>query len=201
MRYNPGQAAELFPHVPPETKWFILAGPADANEAQTFHERFPDVKIIGFEPNPQSFLYQLEQGFPGVLLPVGLWSSRDYLKLKVPGNDEFQRSGSVIRFVDEGDWPNDIVVSVETLDEMSRRYGPFEDAVLWADVEFAELELLRGAQGLLHSGAIKVINVELHTAYAEQLDGFLRWNEYREVARRDVREMPSGVFWDASYTR
>lgn len=51
-----------------------------------------------------------------------------------------------------GDWTGPEVtfkVKPRTLDSLSDEYGPFNNVVLWLDIEYAELAALEGAERLL----------------------------------------------------
>jgi FkbM family methyltransferase len=198
--YNPGQVAAIFPFVPDDVQWFLLAGPADGDEAQVFHKQHPACKIVGWEPNPDLFKYQVENDFPGWLLSSGLWSEETDLILRVPEGNAYGRSGSVARFNGtESKWDVEQPVHVVTLDETLRQFGKIHNAVLWMDIEFAELEALRGGQRLFNDGAIRVVNVEMHDLYHREVEEFLERNGFEEAERRDVRKMASGTFWDVTY--
>jgi hypothetical protein len=51
-------------------------------------------------------------------------------------------------------------VKTRTLDSLSEVYGPFEDAVLWVDIEGSELDALCGAFNLLKK--VRLINLEAY---------------------------------------
>ena len=51
-------------------------------------------------------------------------------------------------------------VAGRTLDYLSEQYGPFTNAALWIDIEFAELAALKGARQLLEARQIRLINLQ-----------------------------------------
>lgn len=74
MTYSPGQAYRLRTYLRKAPSWFILGGPADADEAQVVHRVWPTCKIVACEPNPEMLQYQKGNDFPasGILLPYAL---------------------------------------------------------------------------------------------------------------------------------
>lgn len=181
--YSPGQAKVLFDVWPEGVEWFVIGGPADANEAQTIHNQFPGIKCIGFEPHPILLQKQIELAFPGIVYPYALMSEDGSVDFKMLiGKDN---SSSVCR--DLGDNCNIIEVKTRSLDSLSEEFGPFTNIVLWIDIEHAELECLKGAKRLLESGQILMVNVEVFKEYMYQpiadylaqygLVEVKRWNE------------------------
>jgi FkbM family methyltransferase len=162
--YEPGQVAAIYPHLDFEPKWLLLGGPADASEAQDFHERFPNAQILGCEPNPLFRDLQESRGFPGRLLSCALWDSRGEAEMRLVAEgdmDQAHRCASLVAFGDRGD-ARVVRVETRTLDDLDAEFGPFSDAVLWIDVEEAELACLRGATRLLGRGAIRLVNLEVY---------------------------------------
>lgn len=163
--YEPNQVRHLLPHLDFEPEWFLLGGPADASEAQDMRAIYPSIAIAGFEPNPLFYNLQLARGFPGRLLQYALWEERKALEMlwvsHVQGFWQEQRSASATKFVDHPDRRLACTVEARTLDDLSEEFGPFHDAILWIDIEEAELECLRGAVNLLRIGAIRLINAEI----------------------------------------
>ena len=167
--YAPGQAEVLFKFWPDKADWFIVGGPADGNEAQTIHERYPKVKCIGFEPNPVMFYKQSVLDFPGQLHRYALWSHSTELRLNTPKEgDNADRMSSVCRNFRDKSILCSHKVSGRSLDSLSAELGPFTNMVLWLDIEFAELQALRGAVDLLQRGQILLVNLE---AFANTLPG------------------------------
>ena len=170
------QVKMLFPHWPERVKWFVIGGPACELEAQAVHQQYPAVRCIGFEPNRDSAEWQRQHGFPGEVHPVALWENdKDKLTLSIPtrGND----SGSVCRPENHPEqWPYESFrsypVDSATLDTLSDKLGPFEDAVLWLDIEYAELPALRGAERLLDRTLM--VNLEtFHHRYLPEINRLL----------------------------
>lgn len=190
------QAKILYDMWPDDARWFIVGGTADANEAQTIKARFPDVRCLGCEPNPELYRRQRDLlQFPGALLECALWSKQEVRLLTMPritGPLEAElRSASLCRPEDSPDLgrfePASVVpVQCYPLDYLSEVNGPFEKAVLWIDVEYAELEVLKGARRLLDERKILLINLETFLHLQPAIDKYLaqygiefvmRWNE------------------------
>lgn len=159
------QSNALLDFWPDDARWFIVGGTADGDEAQTVHAKYPDVRCIGFEPNREFANIQNSQlSFPGIVYPIALWSSNTDLDLVTPSGAT-ARSASVCMHHGRPDVPNFVAgdtvrVPARSLDSLSSELGPFENVVLWIDIEGAETETLRGATSLLESGQIKLINLE-----------------------------------------
>ena len=169
--FSAGQASVLDEFWPADAKWFIVGGPAYGNEAQTVAARHPGIKCFGVEPNPEFVKRQLAQDFPGPVANFALWyKDNEILDFSIP-RDGSPLSASVCRpspSPDGNETPKLIYpVITRTLDTLSDKYGPFEDAVLWLDIEYAEIEALRGAFRLLSGGKIKLVNLEtfVHTSF------------------------------------
>lgn len=161
-----GQAEILEDLWPPEAEWFLIGGPADGNEAQVIRRRFPMVKIAGFEPNPK-FLAHQRRVFPGILHGCALWDEDDTtLTLRIP-KGATGLSGSVCRPQDAPDISTTLTVgripvTGRTLDSLSEQHGPFTNAVLWLDIEYAERAALKGATRMLEAGQVLMVNVETY---------------------------------------
>lgn len=187
--YQDGQVRRMFPHMR-GIDWFILGGPADGNEAQLIKQEFPHVNVIGIEPNIEMYQFQLEQGFPGVILNSALWSCETRRKFVVPNGNN--RCGSLVKYQADDET---IEVETATLDKLSELYGPFDNCCLWLDIEDAELECLSGAEKLLSERRIKVINIEIveyqsNTVVQKSLvETYLFSCGFKEHSRHDIRNM------------
>lgn len=207
--YMKDQAAILFKHWPAQAEWFIVGGPADGNEAQTVKARYPRVRCIGFEPQPYFVLCQrYKLRFPGFVLPYALWHYPGVLELHEPGIKELEhmRSSSLCRppsSPDLGIWEvkKSTTVVTEMLDNLSTDFGPFANAVLWLDIEYAELEALRGARGLLKAGQILLINLETFAHLQPAIDDYLAQFGLRELFRWNQADMPGGQRADVVYAK
>ena len=182
-------------------EWFIVGGTADTDEAQQAVAKYPKVECLGVEPNPDYVKYQ-RTVFPGMVVECALWSYNTDLFLTTPKNCT-PRSASVCRpenAPDTGRWEagNMYTVKGRTLDSLSVDYGPFNNAALWIDIEYAELAALQGAVKLLSSKQIKIINLETFcNLYLPSINKFLSgfgytlqriWN-IGTVAGRDAQDV------------
>ena len=152
MTYEPGQVKNIFPYIDFKPGWFILGGPADANEAQVFHERYPEAKILGIEPNKEAFEYQQNAGFPGTLLPYALGPACGVAFF----HPNTIRSG----WIDKELGSSNYEVEMVTLDSLDQKYGPFQNTVMWLDIdgEDQEIGVLRAATSLHY---VKLMNIEV----------------------------------------
>lgn len=155
--YNPGQLLQVAKLLKTPPKWMVLGGPSNANEAQTAVSTWPAVRVLGVEPNEDHATWQLDNGWPRghPLLPAAL-TDADGLVVFHP--IEGTSGGTLL------DLPTELAprtVTGVTLDTLDREYGPFEDVLLWLDVEGSEAATLRGASGLLASGRVLAVSVEV----------------------------------------
>ena len=192
MVYASGQVKNIFPYINFEPKWFLLGGPADGNEAQVFHEVYPDTKILGIEPNQEAFKFQTDFGFPGTLLPNALSSTNC--------SGRFQpntiRSGWIVAQGKSPPTQTDAVdhpVEIITLDTLDREFGPFSEAILWIDIEEAEFKALEGANKLLQEKRIRLLNIEIIEPNLETNHELERFIQYLgEFGYKKVGEWNAG---------
>ena len=157
--YMPKQAERIFKYVPKTTEYFFVLGPANGGEGQHFHKEFPDVKIIGFEPSTVAFNFQRQNGFPGELYPQAIYSKNCKLELTTVAseiNHMFLRDCW-------HDCPHDPTAGYEvdaiTLDSFLEDHPEIDNVVLWADIEFAEYDMLLGATEFMKR--VSCMNIEL----------------------------------------
>lgn len=187
--------------IPAQAKWFILGGPADANEAQRLHSIRPDIKILGCEPNPVPFQIQQARGFPGELLPIALWDHSCTKTLSIPSDRDSKqnhRCGSLVKY--DGD-ETKIQVNASSLDTLSEQYGPFHDCVLWLDIEESEMTCLAGATGLLSSGKVLLINLEVFSYLEKPIGDFLKQYGFKEVHRWNIHNQGDRRWCDIVYAK
>ena len=160
--YNPGQADMLFnDRIWPDTpvEWFVIGGPADANEAQTIVKTHPDIECIGFEPNNTMYDYQIKTKFPGKLYRSALWNKDGYMTFQEP-HGEASHCGGLIRDYEDEDAIKYTVLA-SSLDSLSDEIGPWKNSILWLDIERAEMQALEGATKMLARGDVLLINLEV----------------------------------------
>ncbi len=189
--YNDGQVERIFPYCN-DPKWFILAGPADGNEAQVFKRQYPNCRIIGLEPNPNAFKFQSEHEFPDTLFNAALSSTCGDVDFNIVSN---MRCGYVGNRYEQANKP--IKVPSITLDQLSRDYGPFDNVALWMDIEGSEIEALKGTHVLLKQRAFQLISVEVVNESEQLIAELLEPYGYLKGPRFDVRHLKEGrVFSD-----
>lgn len=182
--YKPRQALSVLPYVNFRPAWMIDCGPADGREAWVFKEAYPWLRVLALEP--AAGLYPLGD-YPGKILPLAAWNRDGEMLLSFACDP---RAGSLVR---EGGERR----KVETvrLTSLNRRYG-FSDAILWLDVEGAELPVLEGAADLLRAHRVRLINVEVHEGEKEAaVDRYLTEFGFRLVLRYEF----SGLHHDNVY--
>lgn len=173
--YSPGQLeTALLPvlgSVVP--KWLILGGPADANEAQTARRLWPDIKVIGVEPNREAVWWQFANGWPRdcLLFHQALCNRGGVVTemAKSPGNLRIATL-DLASAKHRPETINEHVMTV-TLDWLDEQYGSFEDAVVWLDIEGSELKALQGASNLIASGRVILWNIEMQDRVPGLMEG------------------------------
>jgi FkbM family methyltransferase len=162
-----------------------LGGPADGDEAQLFHEVFPNVLVTGFEPHREFYKYQQRVNFPGALRSEALWNSiGEHPFYDFTGNGG--RGSRMGQGLTE-DWLDtdpgcSYVVQTTTLDHVFYP-APEKSLALWIDIERSELIALQGARQLLEAGSFDAILLEAFDEMIDDVRAFLSLYSMREVAR------------------
>lgn len=182
--YEDGQVKKIFSYCPEIVDWFIIGGPADANEAQVFKRHYPRCCVLGFEPNAVQYQFQKDNDFPGQLSNKALWSLVTHISFTVPGGNN--RCGSSVHVP-----PDSGTVSVETdtLDIWAIQNNSPNNIVLWIDIEGAELECLKGARNLLREHRIKLLNVEVSNSTRADIIDYLIGYKYLITEEWNIRYM------------
>jgi len=146
-----------------------------SHEVEVFHEEWPDVELIGFEPNPESFR-SLVSKYPGQLVNAaagreGRENVPFYIKTGHDGGSSLLQVGTDKTKLKE------VSVSMVRLDSMFPSSGSVyffrlfhfcrvvplsgttRNVLLWMDCEGTELEVLAGAHRFLRH--VNMINVEM----------------------------------------
>ena len=163
--YSPGHLATIYPFLEGllEPEWLLLGGPADANEAQTAREKWPSIKVVGVDPNPDVIPWQKAHGWPEGQ-PIIYAALSDKV-----GTVRMANTGSTLRhaslylpelYPDRSLEDFSAVVPSVSWDSLDVEYGPFRKAILWMDVEHSEYNGLLGALGIIARGDVLLINVE-----------------------------------------
>ncbi len=183
----PNQAAHhVIPFIKFVPQWFIDCGPGSGVEAREVRKRWPRVNLLGLEPSPIGF-ESASCLFPkngnSTLLNKAVWDSDCKLNLKKP--DDLLHS--TFRDWETG---NTIEVEARSLDSLDKELGPFDDVLLWMDIEGSEEKALRGASGLFERRVIKAVNIEVNSETAELLNGLL--SQYGFDKRRTYLDQGHG---------
>lgn len=160
---------------------------------------------MGVEPNPEAREWQLSVGrWPRdcVLLPDALSDKVGTCELVYePGR---LRNASTDGAAVDGNKTNAnarfIEVNTTTLDTLDDLYGPFDEAVVWLDIEGAEYRALLGAERLLARRSVLLFNLEMLSRVPDLMDGIkmlMTKHGYSAVKEWNV----SGSCRDRIYTR
>lgn len=160
--YMGGQFKDILRYLAEEPDWFILAGPADGDEAHCARKKWPAIKTVGLEPCGVLWDWQIRNGWPkdAPLLRAALAETMGVVRLRDGGGptaDPLQQYRTAHTRSPEAEGQD--VPSV-TLDHLDRTYGPFQRALIWMDIEGAELAALRGGRGLFGRGGVSAVSVE-----------------------------------------
>ncbi len=166
MSANPDPFRTLKRLIDPDRPAVVLdVGANEGVLARRFAEAFPTARVHAFEPapGPLARLRTLAAECPGIV-PVGVaagaasghtdfYVCEDHLMSSVlaPGDQIAYRYGDAARARDR------IRVEVVTLDDYARAAGLGRVDVLKLDVQGLELDVLRGAEGLLRAGVSAVL--------------------------------------------
>lgn len=193
------QVSSLFDLWPAAAEWFLVGGTAGDLEAQAVKEAYPSVQCAGFEPNPEFREQQQVLGFPGTVHPVALWHNEtDRLVLSYPAGRAVV--GSVCRPYPSPDLERirsdrHVPATPRTLDSLSAEFGPWNNVVLWLDIEWAEVQALEGAKELLRRTLLANVETFHHRnlpavcrlMYAAGLELVRVWN-VGESATKDAQD-------------
>lgn len=182
----------------PKTLLNIGVGPIPHNEAVEFKKLWPNIRIIGLEPNPDTFTERVSD-YPGELYPWALWSIPC---VKVFNVIKCLSGQSSLLDFEVGKTCKEILVSCVTLDQLDKALKFPEDIFLWMDIEGSELEALRGGHNLLASGRVKWIDMEVSLQprrvgepSEDDLSDYLRQYEFSIYLRYDIGTHFQNVVW------
>lgn len=131
-----------------------------SKEVDVFHEEWPDVKLIGFEPNPESF-QSLASKYPGQLVNVAVGrEDKDSIPFYI--KDKHDGGSSLLRVGEDKTKLKEVSVSMVRLDSaftLSLANRTVGSVLLWMDCEGTELDVLLGASRILR--CVNMVNVEI----------------------------------------
>lgn len=150
------------PFLDREPRWLILGGLGNCDDVGPALRRWPNARVVGVDPDPRAVNWQLEHSWPKgpqhLLLEMALsdavgtaainpsticCASLHPDMLALAGTDELTK------------------VQTTTLDVLERQFGPFEDSILWLDLEGWEPWALEGGRELLASDRVMLLCVEV----------------------------------------
>jgi FkbM family methyltransferase len=137
----------------------IGVGQLPHNEAAQFKRRFPEIKVVGVEPQTASYMEQ-KDNYCGTLLPIGITDKPGIYKLYLT---EDKGNSSLLKKLDSFR-PKVIgheMIYCTPLDRLDEACGHPDNVFLWMDIEGNEFNALRGGEDLLFSGRLKWIMLEL----------------------------------------
>lgn len=149
---------------------FIECGAYSAEDALRFLRNSPSRQAIAIEANP--YVYEqrtrIAESLGVKTLNVGLGSQPGYFDLQIPNKrgatEPTPPYASFLNHKDEKDWPSETVrCEVTTLDSLITEAERSKATALWIDVEGAAGDVLRGSEGILRSGCVKLVMVEVET--------------------------------------
>jgi FkbM family methyltransferase len=189
MIYQENQLVECMSYINESIpiSWFILGGPSDGNEAQGIVKLLPKINILGCEPYKPMYQWQLDHDWPisnGQLLGIALGNKECKMALNI--DEDKPRCSS---FMQERTSNLKEIVSVDTIDNLSLKYGPFTNIFLWLDIEGHEYEALEGAEELFACNEINIINLEIlerRAEHTEKIEKFMKWYGMIEIKRWNI---------------
>jgi FkbM family methyltransferase len=151
----------VLPHLKTQPKVFIDIGAGEiGSEAWEVKKTNPDCIIIGFEPQPERFKILKQHNYPGILVQAVI-NNIDAIVDGYMGYPEGKSDFWLFAQNQHPDAYKKIKIESYTLDNIEKKYGPFHDSFLWADVEGSELSILQGATRLFNENKIIGVNVEV----------------------------------------
>lgn len=158
------QIAELL-QFKPDVVYHVGVGLQHAEVFIMKDECWPEVKIIGFEPNPATYK-EIVDTYPGFLIPCALGNEvREGVPFYQPdkhrdGSSLFRRAASDVEYK----------VDITSLDVLFPLGPGRENCLLWLDAEGNDLAVLEGATNFL--SGVQMINIEMtgsaHEGWADQ---------------------------------
>jgi len=132
------------------------------SESWSIRQMRPECNIVGFEPSEPRYKLITEVGYPGKIYNCALSSKSGFIEGGIPredGRNDFCTNANEMCYemnlYDKGE------IECKTIDEIIEE-EKMNNALIWADVEGAELDVLKGASKSLKEKKISGIWVELN---------------------------------------
>lgn len=156
----PDPLSVVVPYLDRAPRWLVLGGLGNAADGQEALRRWPTARLVGVDFDPRAIAWQQAHGWPAEapLLQVALSNHEGQ---EVAGIDDINCSSLHPFNVQAVPLNRRVIVSTTTLDRLDEQYGPFEDAILWLDLEDYDYKALRGATNLLQRRPPLVVGVEV----------------------------------------
>ena len=167
----------------------VGVGQLPHNEAEQFLEVFPDIQIIGFEPQIKTFL-QRAKDYPGKIYPIGLNEKTclGFLNLtEDQGNTSLLEPEARLKVKSAGTQ----LAPLFSLDQLHEKLNFPERTFLWMDIEGSEVYALMGAWRTFRSKKVNWVLVEVSnkprrvgegterdTTDILNIHGFEKWFEF-----------------------
>lgn len=167
------------------------------SEYLSIRKEMPWIRCFGCEPDPRLAVH-LDERFPGDWWNAAIHSRFDKIILNQSAD---QKQTTLFK-------TPKTVASVEvpalTLDEFDERCLRPDGILLWMDIEGSELDALVSGPGLLSSGRVHAINLEVRDEVrvegwctASQVESFLKQHNYKLVKTYNNQH----THWDVIYLR
>ncbi len=190
----------------PKTLYNIGVGHEPNNEAKAFLQLWPDITIIGLEPDLTIFCDRVKE-YVGTLYPWGLWKESvicEFLISNIPGwSSLLKPHDQWINNAKGLDFTKKVLISCVTLDHLDKMLGCPEDIFLWMDIEGSEFNALQGGKSVLESGRVKWIDVEvsrrprrLGEPCEDMISKYLARYGYRKVMKYGNARTFHNVFYE-----
>lgn len=163
------------------------------SESWSVKDILPACTIIGFEPHLKRFEMISEQKFPGRLYNAAVGeTSRDWFGFTgIEDNSDFKTSLSEYD-ASIGKYKN-AKVNMLSIDDVLEDFPDCKKIFIWADIEGAELKMLKGCKKTFESNKIVGLNLELRDfkvdqfCTAEEVTDFLSKQNFNNITGRITR--------------
>lgn len=161
MRVHQGIWQRVVDAVTTPPDLFLDIGPGTVgSEAWEAAKDWFNTRIIGFEPCVDRFKILQAGGYPGDLSNVAVSEIDGEIPILM-GDEYYQSILAPPIDADEMQFYEDRMIQSVTLDTVVAAIGQHETVFIWADIEGAELRMLKGAKRLLFSGQVVGLNLEV----------------------------------------